>query len=204
MIIGIILNILMIVGQAWPTYLYAIVFIIGLTFFSISKWFKNISILGQLIIVSVPFVCYYSYYKINEPSKDIFLIPSNFRGKVAIIYNQKNGANEEYEGNYRIYRIPKNGILKTKFKVKGESWNIGDAKYYFINNDERIPIKQYCLYCEKQKIDTTNVQMIPGEGGNFSNNYESEKTNYLTFYINIPNKKFKPDGKNIFQTLKLE
>ena len=204
MIIGIILNILMFINKAWPTSIFAILFLIGLCFYLISKWFKTISNLTQILIIIFPFLTYYVYYKVNEPSKDIFLIPQNYRGKVAIIYDQKNGENEEYEGKYRIYKIPENGILKTKFKVKGDVWNIGDAKYYFVYNNKRIPIKQYCLYCEKNKIDSINIQMIPGEGGNFSNNSENKVTNYLTFYIDVPNKKFKPDGKNIFQTLKLE
>ncbi len=41
MILGIVLNILMVINQAWPTFLYSILFLIGLTFFLISKNFKN-------------------------------------------------------------------------------------------------------------------------------------------------------------------
>lgn len=203
MILGIILNILMVINQAWPTYLYGILFLIGLTFFLISKNFKNISHLVQIFIVAIPFLPYYLYAEVNSASKDIFLIPNGYRGKVVILYDQKNGEEEEFEGNYRVYKIPTNGILKTKFKVKGDSWNIGDAKFYFVNGNQRIPIKQYCLYYDKEKIDTISVQSIPGEGGNFSQTATDKPTNSLSFYVDIPNQKFKPT-ENIFQTLKLE
>ncbi|MGX9987484.1 DUF6843 domain-containing protein [Soonwooa purpurea] len=203
MFLGIILNILMVINQAWPTYLYGILFLIGLCFFLIAKYFKNTPIFLQLLIIITPFLTYYIYYEINSSSKDIFLIPNGFRGKVVILYDQKNGTEKEYEGNFRVYKIPKNGILKTKFKVKGDSWDIGDAKYYFVNGNKRIPIQQYCLYCENEKIDTISVQSIPGEGGSFNQNANNLQTNYLSFYIDVPNKKFKPNN-NIFQTLKLE
>ena len=203
MILGIVLNILMVINQAWPTFLYSILFLIGLTFFLISKNFKNISNVLQIFIVAIPFLSYYVYAEINSASKDIFLIPNSYRGKVVILYDQKNGAEKEFEGNYRVYKIPTNGILKTKFKVKGNSWNIGNAKFYFVNGNQRIPIKQYCLYCDKEKIDTISVQSIPGESGSFSQKVTDGPTKFLSFYVDIPNKKFKPT-ENIFQTLKLE
>ena len=198
MIIGIILNILMVVGQAWPTFLYGIFFLVGLIFYIISKNFNSIKIYQQIIIIVFPFLIFYVYEDANSPSKDLFLIPEGFRGKVVILYNQKDGQEKEFEGKYRVYKIPSTGILKTKFEVKGDSWNIGDAKYYYINGTEKISIKQYCLYCEKEKIDTISIQAIPGEGGSFSSNENS--IHYLSFYIDIPNKFFKPTN-NIDQTL---
>ena len=200
MIIGIILNILMVVGQAWPTFLYGIFFLVGLIFYIISKNFNSIKIYQQIIIIVFPFLIFYVYEDANSPSKDLFLIPEGFRGKVVILYNQKDGQEKEFEGKYRVYKIPSTGILKTKFEVKGDSWNIGDAKYYYINGTEKISIKQYCLYCEKEKIDTISIQAIPGEGGSFSSTANENSIHYLSFYIDIPNKFFKPTN-NIDQTL---
>ena len=175
-------------------------FLVGLIFYIISKNFNSIKIYQQIIIIVFPFLIFYVYEDANSPSKDLFLIPEGFRGKVVILYNQKDGQEKEFEGKYRVYKIPSTGILKTKFEVKGDSWNIGDAKYYYINGTEKISIKQYCLYCEKEKIDTISIQAIPGEGGSFSSTANENSIHYLSFYIDIPNKFFKPTN-NIDQTL---
>ena len=83
---------------------------------------------------------------------------------------------------WRIYRVPKSGILKTKFEIKGNSINISDSKYFFVDkNGNRKEIKQFCDYCEKK--DSLNIQMIYGKLSGVENG------DYQDFYIDIPKKK---------------
>jgi hypothetical protein len=58
----------------------------------------------------------------------ICLIPENYCGDVYIIYDQPSGRNAEFDGNNRIYRIPDNGILFTKFKMENYT---ADQQYYY-------------------------------------------------------------------------
>lgn len=67
------------------------------------------------------------------------MIPSNYIGKVAILYNQKYGQKEEYLLDRRIYRIPNCGILKTQFTLNDHMvWALQsfDSDVVFIRVDE--------------------------------------------------------------------
>lgn len=65
-----------------------------------------------LIIIGLFFLgCKNSTYEKVE-----YVFPSNFIGVAVIIFDQSNGKEIEYDGKKRVYRIPSNGILKTKFK----------------------------------------------------------------------------------------
>lgn len=44
-----------------------------------------------------------------------YIIPADFTGDVIVITDPKNGAEKEYDFFNRVYRIPKSGILFTKF-----------------------------------------------------------------------------------------
>ena len=63
---------------------------------------------------------------------ETFLVPIDFRGRVNIIYNQKCGEEPEFENDRRIYRIPNNGLLLTKFKKPS---GLIDHQYYLVNEN---------------------------------------------------------------------
>ena len=47
---------------------------------------------------------------------EIFMIPENYKGVIVVVFNQASGEEIFYDGGRRVYSIPKNGILRTKFK----------------------------------------------------------------------------------------
>ncbi|MES2766550.1 MAG: hypothetical protein V4642_11810 [Bacteroidota bacterium] len=63
----------------------------------------------------------------NRAENCIYLIPKGFTGNVVIVFGQKNGEQIEYKNEKRLYRIPENGVLKTKFQKK-----YGIANMYFL------------------------------------------------------------------------
>ena len=182
--IGIIINILMYVNEWYPTYLFFIVCGIGIIQIGISFLNLKIKKIWQLLWSILPFLIGLVYFQIAAPSKDIFLIPKGYIGKITIQYGQVDGQEKEFEGLWRIYRIPNNGILKTNFEIKGNSISLSDSKYYYVDKTgKRIKIDQSCIYCEEK--DTVNIQVIYGIYGS------NEKGIFQDFYINIPNNKFK-------------
>lgn len=52
--------------------------------------------------------------KYAEP--EIFLIPEGVK-KVIILFSQENGEDKQYDGDRRVYNIPKNGVLYSKFEA---------------------------------------------------------------------------------------
>lgn len=59
------------------------------------------------------------------------LIPNGFEGPVIIVYDQKDGNAEKYENGFRVYEIPKSGILKTQFKHPSGWIAPGKLQYYY-------------------------------------------------------------------------
>ena len=89
-------------------------------------------------------------------------------------------AEKEFEGLWwRVYKVPQNGILNTKFEIKGNSISYSGSKYFFVDkNGNRKEIKRFSVYCDEK--DTSTVQMIAG------NLCENEKGKYQVFYIEKP------------------
>lgn len=180
---GLLCNLLMIVYEAWPTSLFLIFCFVGILQFSLSFIDKRIRIGWQLLWSVLPLVLLYLILIADGSSKDIFLIPKGFHGEVIVQYGVKNGTARESEGFWRVYRIPKDGKLKTQYELKGESIDLSGAQYYYMDekgNREAIPI--YCDYCEVK--DTVSTQIIWGVVG------ENEEGNYQTFSVAIPDKKY--------------
>ena len=71
----------------------------------------------------------------DSASYDIFLIPDGYHGKVVIEYGVQDGSKEEFEGKWRVYRVPANGHLKTTFTLKGNSIRLSDSKYYYVDKN---------------------------------------------------------------------
>ncbi|MCH4824543.1 hypothetical protein ML462_15325 [Gramella lutea] len=67
---------------------------------------------------------------IQNAEPETFLIPKDFRGRANIIYDQKCGLDEEYENGRRVYRIPEDGVLLTKFSKPS---GFIDHKYYLVD-----------------------------------------------------------------------
>jgi hypothetical protein len=188
LVIGIILNVLMFTSQTWPTYLYFILCGIGLLQILIALVFKNIKTGWQIFWGLFPFLVLYGYIEKDSSSFDIFLIPENYKGQVIIEYGVADGAEKEFDGKWRIYRIPDNGHLKTKFTLKGNSIRLSDSKYFYVDtNGNRKEIKHYCKQCKDK--DTTSIQVIYG-----LLRTSNDKT-FQDFIIDVPNSEIKKQDK---------
>jgi hypothetical protein len=181
LITGVVFNIQMFVNEAWPTSLFFIICLIGIIQICFS-YYKKIKIGWQIFWSFIPFILGYAYLQIDAPSKDIYLIPYNYRGKVEILYGNADGQEKESEGFWRIYTIPESGKLKTKYKLKGNSINLYNCKYYSVDrNGTRKLLK---VYDENSKEkDSVSVQII--NWGNLGINGKSQN-----FYVDIPNNSF--------------
>ena len=51
----------------------------------------------------------------DRGEEDIILVPTNFKGGILILFNQKSGKPTRYHDGKRVYEIPPDGILKTQF-----------------------------------------------------------------------------------------
>ena len=133
----------------------------------------------------------FSCENFSPASDDIFLIPKSFTGKVTVIYNQPNGQEKEFEGKYRLYHVPSNGILNTQFEMKNNRFKYN--KFYFVDEyGKRELIKGYNpnYTDEDEDGDTTSVHIVAGIIGS------KGETPFITFFVGKPN-----EANNLADTL---
>ncbi len=141
-VFGLVMNIWMLIGAWWPTYLYFLSIGIGIFLLLINGLTKRLPRfkIWQTLIGISPIVAFFIFIQVTKASDDIFIIPADFKGTIAVIYGQENSTEKEYEDGKRLYRIPQDGILKTQFKLKGETANFGEY-YYLTDNGQRVRIE---------------------------------------------------------------
>lgn len=191
------MNVLMFIGAWWPTYLYFLSIGIGIFLFLINGLTKRLprfKIWQNLIGIS-PIIAFFIFIQVNKASDDVFIIPADFKGTIAVIYGQKNGTEKEYESGKRLYCIPQNGILKTQFELKGETANFGE--YYYLTEDgQRIRIESFPY--DKNFPDSTKIYVHSWQLGNASDS-EGNKFKYQQATIGTKADSYKTD---IFKILK--
>lgn len=116
----------------------------------IKKFFKYVGLtLGAFVVFYVVWMAFWLWYQSAED--ELHILPNTFEGCVIILFNEPNGEAKEYnEDGDRVYRIPKNGILKTQFKHE-EGWR---HDKYIRENKQKI---RYLGPADKVWDDTTNV-----------------------------------------------
>ena len=109
-----------------------------------------------------------------------FLIPVGFKGKVIIIFEQKNGTPTKYEKGRRIYDIPNDGILLTQFKL---AYGLNDSKFYYKDSmDNRVQLTDF-NNAEESKLSNTVGIFASGTTGVYGNSGSSTSVTFLAFNV---------------------
>ena len=108
-----------------------------------------------IILLSLPLIWFAFWYWYEKGENEIYVLPDNYQGGVIILSDNENGNIEKYNNeNERIYEIPKNGILKTKFKPQNGKWI--KVKYKYKSGLEL----RYLWPSDKVWADTININSI--------------------------------------------
>ncbi|MFT6338017.1 MAG: hypothetical protein ACJATI_004786 [Halioglobus sp.] len=132
------------------------------------------------ILCSIFFIFLFSCRDQSEP--EVFLIPENYIGSIAILFNQSDGKGEEYEDGKIIYRISYDGILKTKFQKT--SHGKLNQEYFYVN-EKGIKITKLETYSHGD-YDVNKKYIMNGEYGNFNNPddlIDENRIHYILFSI---------------------
>ncbi|MBK9960361.1 MAG: hypothetical protein IPP06_03230 [Saprospiraceae bacterium] len=84
-----------------------------------------------LIIFTLSFVSC-----VNRAEPELHIFNKGFQGYVIIIFNDFSGQEVKYKDGFRVYEIPSNGILRTKFKAQTGWIPNNKLKYCFDSNGE--------------------------------------------------------------------
>lgn len=103
----------------------------------------------------------------SEP--EVFLIPSNYEGVVIVLFSQLNGEQEKYLDNRRLYDIPQNGVLATRF-TKTKHGELNQRFYYKDNNGNK---KTELIPYSFGKADEQKNYIMNGVYGEFTSELDS-------------------------------
>lgn len=118
---------------------------------------KALITFGIIIII---IISYLFWYYTSSSDDEIHLLPKNFKGIVIIRFNVKNGKDELYENGKRVYEIPQNGILDTKFGFD-EGWS-SPPEIYYLDGDKRISLGNNKVFSMRSGVaisDITNKEI---------------------------------------------
>jgi len=112
-----------------------IVFIAGsaILFFGYFHFITNFIVTITFVFITILYVPYSILSSLAEP--EVIMIPSSFRGRVYIIYDEPCGSYVTRDTGKRIYKIPPNGILICK-----DSSVVGylNREFYFVDSTGSI------------------------------------------------------------------
>lgn len=108
----------------------------------------------SLIII----IAFYLGSCINRAEPEMHLIPKGYQGYVIIIFEDPNGQAEKYEDGFRVYEIPTNGILRTKFSRQNGWIANGKLKYYHTDGKNKTEIKEALTENEAREIGKVCIQ----------------------------------------------
>lgn len=113
----------------------------------------------------------------QSKEKEVYLIPSNFKGKVNVIFGYSKGEPVKYENGVRIYEIPKDGILLTQFKVQE---GLIKREYYYTNGPE----KRVLLKIMADSENTNDIGVFrDGTIGVYGNSNDTNALTFQEFYV---------------------
>lgn len=105
--------------------------------------------------LSILIFCFIGFFGCNNSTqceKEIYLIPEGFRGKLIVFFDQPDGQPIQYENDSRIYRIPSNGFLKTRFKKNGGCMSDNRIIFYYADSAGNRILIDYFLDLDRKAI----------------------------------------------------
>jgi Family of unknown function (DUF6843) len=129
-------------------------------------------IIFSLVIVFILMGC-------NSGEQEIIVVPKDFSGYIIVLFNQKDGTAPIYEGNKRIYEIPKSGILRTQFESNYGMREFAEFYYEKISPETRIP-----SFVELKSVPSDKIVGLIGANGTVKKSAKSEdRIEFVEFYI---------------------
>ncbi len=145
---------------SWFAFFSIIFIFIGIIFIVLSRY--SVPKFLQIILLLLPVVVLSSLGFYEEASYNIFIIPKGYAGRVVIVHDCEDGADKEFEGRSRVYRVSANGLLKTKFSFVGTAFDSLHSNYFYIDSDgKKEPISQDLN--EKDKVIVYGLWTLPYE-----------------------------------------
>ncbi len=127
----------------------------------------------------------------DRAEPETFLIAKGYRGKINVIFNQPKGQVEKYENGRRLYEIPANGILLTRFR---DDYGLIDQQYFYVDpSGKREALKELDVRRFNEEWTRTKNPVEPsrdepgvffaGRVGIYGNSDDPKSLRFREFYV---------------------
>jgi hypothetical protein len=96
----------------------------------------------------------------QKTEKEIYFLPYGFTGRVVVFFNQSEGESMKHDHDFRVYEIPKNGILKSQFNVNGGLFKDVNNEQKFYWRDNATGKIARLLVNESEFVDSNTFQIF--------------------------------------------
>lgn len=106
----------------------------------------------------------------------VYVLPDGFEGNAVVLFDQPGGVPPEYSAGYRVYRIPRSGILRSAFQFDGGGFVA--IKYCYASRFRGVgptPETAYLSYVHALNPATTEIaptSVVAFNRGGFSQGKE--------------------------------
>lgn len=129
-------------------------------------------------IINVALICFL-LLGCDRAEQEVIIIPKDYTGYVLIIYNQPNGTDPIHENGKRLYAIPANGILKTKFSPNPGWMEFPEFYYGNIAPENKIPFE-----ADMKTLPIDRIVAYGGTAGSINKDSTGkEKIKVLIYHI---------------------
>ncbi|MCC5814486.1 MAG: hypothetical protein JJT78_07005, partial [Leptospira sp.] len=86
-------------------------------------------------ILPIPILAFLLMSFQTSSSKNIFLIPEGYKGRILVVHDCDDGESRRFEGFFRrVYPINQDGVVFSKFSFAGDSFDFMNSKFYYVDS----------------------------------------------------------------------
>jgi len=127
------------------------------------------------------------WFILSKAAPEVHLLPDGFKGPVFIAFNRLDGEQERYEDGKRVYVIPNNGILKTKFPPNDGTQH--DWQYYYQNVDGKRVAIPYVIGTDVLTKDLDRVIVFAIHTVSAPSDRTKKDMSFFTYVVGTPREK---------------
>jgi hypothetical protein len=90
----------------------------------------------SIYILPIPILIFLLMSFQTSSSKNIFLIPEGYKGRILVVHGCDDGESRRFEGLFwRVYPINQDGVLFSKYSFAGDSFDFMNSKFFYVDID---------------------------------------------------------------------
>ncbi len=119
----------------------------------------------------------------NEIQPELHLIPNNYIGPVCIIYNINFMQNDNYKEGKRLFVVPDDGLILTKFGTNTGIFSDSSYQFYYVDKNNHLIKKLPFVFNPTAERPDTLAQVGVYDLQNIGTTINDKNYDFLLYYV---------------------